>query len=113
MRFGVDYYNTYSPVVGFAAVRMLLAIAASTGEKLTSADIGNAYIESRPDEDTPIYVEQPKETPELIEKDAEKYVYKLKKCVYEMLFPGRSFQRLIDEELYENGFARMKSERCV
>jgi len=113
LRFGVDYYDTYSSVVGFAAVRMLMAIAAHTDEKFTSADIGNAYIESKPDEDTPIFVEQPRETPELIEKNPEHYVYKLKRCLYGMPFAGRSFQRMIDEIMIDSGFNRMKSERCV
>ena len=97
LRFGVDYYDTYSSVVGFAAVRMLMDIAAHTDEKFTSADIGNAYIESKPDEDTPIFVEHPRETPELIEKNPENYVYKLMRCLYGMSFAGRSFQRMIDD----------------
>ena len=90
-----------------------MAIAAHTDEKFTSADIGNAYIESKPDEDTPIFVEQPRETPELIEKNPEHYVYKLKRCLYGMPFAGRSFQRMIDEIMRGSGFNRMKSERCV
>ena len=52
----------------------LWLIAAHTDEKFTSADIGNAYIESKPDEDTPIFVEQPRATPELIENYPEDYV---------------------------------------
>ena len=54
LRWGIDYYDTYSSVVGYNTLRTMLNISAITGEKISQADIGNAYVESEPDEDTSI-----------------------------------------------------------
>ena len=94
LRWGVDYFDTYSSVVGYNSLRTLLAISASTGEKFSQADIGNAYIESSPDDDTPVYVEQ---APGLEEMDPEEYVYRHRKSLYGMPFSGRTFQRVMEE----------------
>ena len=50
LRWGVDYYDTYSSVVGYNTLRTILNISAITGEKISQADIGNAYVESSPNQ---------------------------------------------------------------
>ena len=42
LRWGIDYYDTYSSVVGYNTLRTILNISAITGEKISQADIGNA-----------------------------------------------------------------------
>jgi hypothetical protein len=44
--------------VGYNTLRTMLNISAITGEKISQADIGNAYVESEPDEDTSILEER-------------------------------------------------------
>ena len=43
LRWGIDYYDTYSSVVGHNSLRIMLNIAAITGEQTSRADMGNAY----------------------------------------------------------------------
>ena len=54
---GVDYGETYAPVVRFASARVLLAIAAQEGWELEQMDIDNAFLIAPLEEE--IYVEQP------------------------------------------------------
>ena len=86
LRWGIDYYDTYSSVVGYNSLRLMLNISANTGEQISQADIGNAYVESSPDEDTPIYTTL---APGLEEKDPSEYVYKLKRSLYGIPISGR------------------------
>ena len=110
MRWGIDYYDTCSGVVSYAALRTLSALSAVTNEQISKADIGNAYFESSPDEDMPVYATQ---APELEEKDPNGYVYKFKRCLYGMPFSGRTFQRVMEELMIDLGFKRFKSDKCV
>ena len=110
---GIDYYDTYSSVLGYNSLRIMLNIAAITGEQISQADIGNAYVESSPDEDTEIFVTQ---APGLEEMDPKEYVYKMNKSLYGIPFSGRTFQRVMEEFLTGPqglGFKRCITEKCV
>ena len=88
LRWGIDYYDTYSSVVGYNTLRTMLSIAAVTNEQISQADIGNAHVESSPDEDTAVYCTQ---APGLEEADPNEYVYKMNRNLYGILFSGRTF----------------------
>ena len=53
-----EFFDSYSSVIAAGNTRMLMYLAAQTGEELSSADIGNAYLEAELPEDEVIYVEQ-------------------------------------------------------
>ena len=55
---GVEYHNSYSTVLSKANLRTMLYISAQTGERLSSGDVGNAYLEASLDENQHIFVEQ-------------------------------------------------------
>ena len=71
LRWGIDYYDTYSSVVGYNTLRTMLQVAAITGDHISQADIGNAYVESSPDDDTPVYTTL---VPGMDEMDPKEYV---------------------------------------
>ena len=111
LRYGIDYYDTYSSVVGYSSLRTLIALSANTGETFSGYDVGNAYCESSPDDDTPVYVEQP---PEMHEKDPEEYVYRLRKSLYGCGFSGRTWERVTNEFMVDKlKFTMLNSERSV
>ena len=54
---GVDYNETFSPVIKQTSVKLMLALAASKGWKLSQMDISNAFLHSTLDEE--IYMSLP------------------------------------------------------
>ena len=110
LRWGIDYYDTYSSVVGYNTLRTMLNISAITGEKISQADIGNAYVESEPDEDTSIFTTQ---APGMEEMDPNEYVYRMRKSLYGIPFSGRTFQRVMEEFMTNIGFKRCATDKCV
>ena len=97
-------------MVGYNTLRTMLSIAAVTNEQISQADIGNAYVESSPDEDTAVYCTQ---APGLEEADPNEYVYKMNRSLYGIPFSGRTFQRMIEEFMHSLGFKRCVSDKCV
>ena len=111
LRYGVDYYDTYSSVVSYTALRTLLSISANSGETFSGYDVGNAYCESSPDDDTPVYVTQPQE---MEEADPEEFCYRLRKSLYGCGFSGRTWERVMNEFMVtELGFKMLNTERSV
>ena len=110
LRWGIDYYDTYSSVVGYNTLRTMLQVAAITGDHISQADIGNAYVESSPDEDTPIYTTL---VPGMEEMDPKEYVYKMKRSLYGIPFSGRTFQRVMEEFMNSLGFKRCATDKCA
>jgi len=54
---GIDYENTFSPVVRFSSIRLILAIVASMNLELHQMDVKTAFLNGELDEE--IYMEQP------------------------------------------------------
>ena len=94
LRWGIVYYDTYSSAVGYNALRTVLNIAAMTGEQISQADIGDAYVESSLDSDSNIYVTQ---ATGMAEMDPHEYGYRMKKSLYGIPFSGRTFQRVMED----------------
>ena len=74
--YGVDYFETYSPVARLASFRLLMAIAARNGWLLDNFDFDQAFLNSTLDDDEVIYLEQP---PGYERKDRRDWVYQLLK----------------------------------
>lgn len=107
--YGVNYFETYAPVVKSSSVRLLLAVAVECGLIVEQIDIRNAYVNS--DLDELIYMEQP----EGFEyKERKKYVLKLKKSLYGLKQSGNKWNKCLNKVLTEKlGFTRLKSESCI
>ena len=76
-QFGVDFQQTYSPVVNAASLRLLLAISANKGYAVDSLDISTAFLNGTMDED--VYVRQP---PGFVDPEHPNKVWKLNKALY-------------------------------
>lgn len=53
--YGVNYFETYAPVVKSSAVRLLMAVAVECGLIVEQIDIKNAYVNSKLDEVIYVY----------------------------------------------------------
>ena len=76
-KFGVDYDQTFSPVVSFESIRSILAIAAKNGLKLHQMDVKTAFLNGELDEE--IFLKQPEG---FVVKGYEDHVCKLKRSIY-------------------------------
>ena len=74
---GLDYFDTYSPVMRINSIRMELAIAALRNLEVHQMDVKTAFLNGDLDEE--IYMEQPKR---FISPGQEKKVCKLVKSLY-------------------------------
>ena len=76
-RYGLDYEDTFSPVVKAATIRTVLSIAVSRGWSLRQLDVHNAFLHGILEEE--VYMQQP---PGFVERGKENYICKLDKALY-------------------------------
>ena len=108
--YGVDYYETYSPVARLASFRLLMAIAARNGWALDNFDFDQAFLNSKSGEDEVIYLEQP---PGYETKDREHWVHRLLKPLYGLKQGLKNWYDALHKALLELGFTRSEAGHGV
>lgn len=104
-RKGIDYEETYSPVIRYNSIRLLLALAAKFDLDTEQMDAITAFIQGDVREE--IYMVQPKEY-----QQGEK-VCKLNKAIYGLKQASRLWNLKFDAALKEIGFTRSKVDPCI
>ena len=74
---GVDYDETFSPVVRYSSIRALLAFAVQNKMLIHQMDVVTAFLNGTLEEE--IYMEQP---PGYVREEREQLVCKMKKSLY-------------------------------
>ena len=105
---GVDYDETYSPVVRFASLRALFALAAHYSWEVHHMDVKSAYLNGTLEEI--IYMRQPEG---FVEKGKERFVCLLKKGLYGLKQAGRCWNHTIDPALRQLGLTPLDKDNCV
>jgi len=105
---GVDYEETFSPVVMLKSIRIILAIAAYFDYEIWQMDVKTAFLNGNLAED--VYMMQPEGFVD--PKNAGK-VCKLRKAMYGLKQASRSWNIRFDEVVQGFGFTKIESESCV
>ena len=106
--YGVDYEETFAPVVRINSIRTLLAVAMSEGLTLVQMDVTTAFLNGELEEE--LYMKQPEG---FIDPSAPNKVLKLHKSIYGLKQAPRAWNKLISTTLTELGFRQGKAEPCL
>lgn len=103
---GIDYNETFSPVVRYASIRFLIALAVKNGYKIHQMDAITAFLQGDLDEE--IFMEQPE-----CYEDGTKRVCQLNKAVYGLKQAGRQWNQKLDGALKRFGLKKCKTDPCI
>lgn len=99
-KFGVDYFDTFSPVAKLSSFRIILAIAARNDWDADTFDFNGAYLNGELDEDEDIYMKPPPG----YDSEGEQ-VKHLHKSLYGLKQAGRKWYDTLCRALTDLGFA--------
>jgi hypothetical protein len=96
---GLDFDETYAPVVRLESIRILLTYTTYYGLKLYQMDVKSAFLNGPIKEK--VYVEQP---PGFEDSEYPSHVYKLSKALYGLKQAPRAWYECLRDFLITNGF---------
>jgi histone deacetylase 1/2 len=104
-RYGIDYDDTFSPVVKFATVRLVLSLVVSQGWSLRQLDVQNTFLHGVLEED--VYMKQPRGFQDPSHSD---YHCKLDKALYGLKQAPRAWYSRLSLKLQALGFTSSKAD---
>ena len=107
-RYGIDYEDTFSPVVKAATIRLVIAIAVSRGWSLRQLDVQNAFLHGVLEEE--VYMRQP---PGYENKQKTYHVCKLDKALYGLKQAPRAWYSRLSMQLKRLGFTASKADTSL
>ncbi|XP_069358848.1 uncharacterized protein [Maniola hyperantus] len=108
-KYGIDYHETFSPVVRYSTIRMLLALAAEYNMDIDHMDVTTAFLNGDLQEN--VFMEQ---ADNFKIKGKENMVYKLNKAIYGLKQAAKSWYEKINNVLTQKlNFKKLSSEPCV
>ncbi len=110
---GLDYWDTYAPVVTWASVRLLLIVAKIHGLHSKSIDFVLAFPQA--DLDLPVYMELPAGVNpiDVSDENRRRYVLKLNKSLYGLKQAGYNWFEKLKEGLITRDFIQSQVDKCV
>ena len=107
-KYGIDYDETFSPVVRFSSVRTLLAYAVENDMMIHQMDVNTAFLNGSLNEE--IYMEQPEG---YVVSGKEHLVCKLKKSIYGLKQSPRCWNSAFHQHMEQLGFKQSSADPCV
>ena len=105
---GLDYDETFSPVVRSESVRSVIALAAMNNLRLHQMDITTAFLHGDLQEE--VYMKQPEG---FVAQLQENLVCRLKKSIYGLKQSPRCWNQALDAQLKEFGFKQSSNDPCI
>lgn len=105
---GVDYHETFSPVVRYSTLRLLFALAAKLNLDITHLDVTTAFLNGFLNET--VYMKKPV----TFESDKDdNTVFKLKRAIYGLKQSSRAWYERVNDYLLNLGYQKSKYEPCL
>ncbi|KAL9298763.1 putative RNA-directed DNA polymerase [Arabidopsis thaliana] len=98
-QYGLDYSETFSPVIKSTTIRLVLEVAVKKNWSIHQVDINNAFLQGTLKEE--VYVSQ---TPGFIDKDRPNFVCRLRKVLYGLKQAPRAWYQELKTFLLQAGF---------
>ena len=105
---GIDFEETFSPVVRYTSIRTLLAIVNQLDLELHQMDVSNAFLNGKMKED--IYMSQPEG---YIQEGNENMVCKLNRSIYGVKQASRCWYDTLDNFLKEAKYKQCTADLCI
>ena len=107
---GIDYQETFSPVISMPSLRVMLSLAAYKDFELVQIDVDTAYLYGELKEE--VYLKQPKGY-ERHDDDGTPLACLLHKSIYGLKQAGRRWWQHLHAQLTKIGFESTTSEPCL
>ena len=107
-KFGLDYEETFSPVVRFESIRFVVALGAQHKLQLHQMDVSTAFLHGELTDE--VYMKQPEG---FIETGKEDLVCRLKRSIYGLRQSPRCWNHALDGKLKEMEFKQTSSDPCL
>lgn len=105
-KYGVDFFETYSPVANMNSIRVVLAVCAVLSYKMEQLDVDTAFLNSvlsdRVHMEVPIGV-----------KGAQGFACQLNKAIYGLKQAASAWNKTIDHVFKKNDFKSCGADQCV
>lgn len=98
-RYGIDYAETFSPVIKLTTVRLALEHAVRNDWTIRQLDVNNAFLQGTLQDE--VYVSQP---PGFVDKDRPHHVCRLRKALYGLKQAPRAWYEALKRTLLAAGF---------
>lgn len=105
-KYGLDYVETFAPVVRYSTLRLLIAVAVKKGLKIHQMDAITAFLQGDLDEE--LYIEQPEGF-----TDGTNRVGKLNRAMYGLKQAGRQWNQKLVKALKSFDLMQSKIDPCV
>jgi len=105
---GIDFEETFSPVVRLEFIRMILAFACCKNFKIYQMDVKFAFLNGNLEEE--VYIEQPEGF--MLSKNKD-YVCKLNETLYSLKLAPKAWFSRLDNHIQQEGYKRGASDTNI
>ena len=109
---GIDFFETYAPVVQWTTVRLMLILEVLLGLKSKQGDVTAAFLHADIPEGKNVFVDMPRGF-EQYTKSGRKKCLKLKKTLYGLRQSPRAFWKYLTEKLELTGLKQSEFDPCL